>query len=104
MDFVALLKEYGPWTTISFALTFWVWGVDKRSRRNEQSLDTVHSGCQFPQGTIEEMKTEIDELKDTDSTMQNDITEIKTEMREIKDGIAEIKQILQHFTIKGMEK
>ena len=109
-EIVELAKDYGIGIAISVVLFPWVYTVDKRSRKNKENLKHVHLECHIPQGAVKDLKEEVDviksdvsDLKKEDHAMSTAIAEVKVELKDIKAGISEIKDIMQHFTIKGME-
>lgn len=101
VEFMDLAKEYGLWAAVSVMLFPWVYTVDKRSRKTKNDLDNVHVSCHIPVGAINELKTEVDELKDGEHSLETRFAVMESSLAEIK---ADVKSVLNHLVIKGIDK
>jgi hypothetical protein len=79
----------------------WVYTIDKRSKKTAKSVKNVHNYCHIPQGVVEEMKVEIDDLQKVDHDLETRFAVVEESLKEIK---GDVKQVLMHLTLKGIDK
>ena len=103
-DIIEIGKEYGLTGIIgalfgSYALRNW--SNRKDIKDLQKAMGEVHDNCHIPLGAFKELKEEVDELKAVDHKLEKELAVMKSELKEIK---TDVKQILMHFTLKGMDK
>ena len=101
LDFADLAKEYGLGVAILMLFAPWIYRVDSRSRKNRHSLENVHLQCHIPRGAVAELRQEVEELERVDHDLETRFAVVESELREIK---TDVKQVLMHLTLKGIDK
>lgn len=100
MDFTELAKEYGLGFAIGALLTPWLYSVDKRSRRNQGEIESVHDRCHIPQGAMEEMQEQIKDLQEEDHDINSRLSVLESTVNRIDENVS---QVLMHLTKKGID-
>ena len=100
-DIIEIAKDYGISVALSIVLFPWIYSVDKRSRKNTEKVKNVHLECHIPRGAVSELKTEVDDLKAVDHDLETRFAVVEESLKEIK---GDVKQVLMHLTLKGIDK
>ena len=99
-EILELAKDYGLGAALAAVMFPWLYSVDRRSRKNRHDVKHVHLTCHIPQGAVKELKEEVDELKRVDTGLEKELAVMKSELSEIK---TDVKQVLMHLTLKGID-